>query len=572
MLDPQSGMRIDVLPFFMRIFSEMRCPMLSRRIIFLCFLAILSVNYLTAADSKKQTEEPRYLVVVGYDMGGGIKIFDALTGECVKDLDSLKFIPVRNYTKFSLSADGKHLVVPAGYKHHYESDEYGRYAETVSVIDVKSGQIIRNLGRESGEHGAISPDGKFVVSMYGNKQPEIKLWETETGKLLKKWKHPNGSDSELTPHINIVGVKPVAFSQDGRYVAAHWNGVAGVWEIPSGEAVATLHLGGNSGNICFSPDGKYLGGSRGVWDIKTGECLYHFDTAWWSFDWSPDGKYVVKNSNENRYSIHDARTGEKMKEPSPPGVYGFSVACSPDGKYIAFGQWSDDASIYDVENDKFVSHFGKGNISALAFVPFSAEQMKILEKRREAAELLTQGVDYLKLGQKKMAVDELKKAADADKEAWEADFVLGLVEAFSNNSVANAYAAFQRCEKKTKDAAVVNNFAVTSAIRGKHADALAAWETLAESASPPDAVAQNVGVMMERVNQRKLTSLSAPQKKQLIDLHLKLKKKSPDAYDATHGWRFMPLPGLTDNEECEAFFTRKPVKGKPKEAAYEWRQ
>ena len=542
-----------------------------RRMIFPLLLAAATFwggNFVAAKEAEKSDGEPRYLVAVGYDFTDkALKIYDAMTGVCVKDFDSLDFghRPIRPHTQISFSADGKRLIVPTA--NHTDNPEKKYPVETVFVIDVDSGKILRDFGRESGDQAVISPDGKFVVSMiYEAGYPDVKLWEVETGKLLKTWKHPNESGARY---------KGIAFSHDGKNVAAYRGGDVQIWEVPSGKAVATLNIGGGGHPLichCFSPDGKYLGTSNGVWEIKTRECQYRLDGTG-AFAWSPDGKYVVKGENwvEGTCSIHDARTGKKIKELSPDGINSWSADWSPDGKYIAFGQWDGNVSIYDVKNDKFVSRFGYGKINTVAFVPFSAKQIKILEKRGEAAELLVKGVDYLKVGQKKMAVDELKKAVAADETAWEADFVLGLVEAFSNQNVVSAHAAFARCEKKTKDAEVLNNFAVTSVLRGKYADALGAWETLAEMETPPEAAVQNVGVMMDRVNRQQMKNLDAKTKKRLVDLHVAFRKKAPDGYDDSRGWMFMPLEGVTDNEECGAFFTKKAVKGKVKEGAYEWK-
>ena len=87
----------------------------------------------------------RYLLVVGHDWNGGLRIFDALTGECVKDLTSPKFIPIRNYTGISLSSDGKRLVLP-GDNLHGHGTGFAEYAETVSVINVESGEILEISG------------------------------------------------------------------------------------------------------------------------------------------------------------------------------------------------------------------------------------------------------------------------------------------------------------------------------------------------------------------------------------------------------------------------------------------
>ncbi len=553
-----------------------------RRVVSLFFLALFlfsPYNHPLSAAEPKKTEVPRYLLAVGGDCTPEpLKIYNALTGECVKDLSSLDLghWPIRNHTKISFSADGKRLVVPAGNRR--DNPDRNGPVDTVFVIDVESGKILRDFGRESGEHADISPDGKYVVStLYhadergenenGNGEKyyrnDVKLWDVDTGKLLQTWKHPKDGG---------IPFKAISFSCDGKNVVTTRGGVAEIREIPSGRIAATLDVGGH--NVCFSPDGKYLGLSRGVWDIQTGKCLYKFDTDNTSFAWSPSGKFVVAPGKNDTFCLYSSQNGELIKELSPGGKYALSVAWSPDEKYIAFAQWytSKSVSIYDVKNDKFINRFGGGSTSALAFMPFPPEQMKIIEKQRVADELLEKGLAYLKVGQKGLAVAEFRKAATADKDSWEADFVLGLVEAYGNKNTGNAYLAFSRCEKKSQDAAVLNNLAVASALRGRYVDALTMWEKLAEKEpSPPTVVLHNVALLMDKVNKRRINSLSMAQTKRLTDLHLKLLKINPNGHDPERNWRLMPLPGVTDGKEYEAIFMKRFPSGKPNGVAYEWR-
>jgi WD40 repeat protein len=90
-------------------------------------------------------------------------------------------------------------------------------------------------------------------------------------------------------------VNEVAFSPDGRYVAAasgDWT--AWVWEVNTGEEVTRLEHAGPVGRVAFSPYGKYLatGGGACVWrTCQVGRSNYSYQEGrverkayWTSFE------------------------------------------------------------------------------------------------------------------------------------------------------------------------------------------------------------------------------------------------------------------------------------------------
>ena len=119
----------------------------------------------------------------------------------------------------------------------------------------------------------LSPDTRSVAFAW-TMQPEagagvknsgvtrMMVFETTTGKLLQQTDMP-GSDE----------IQAIAFSPDGKLLAAGNNGQIDVWEV--GNTKAAWHFAGHRGpvtSLAFSPDGKRLAFASEdttvlVWDV-----------------------------------------------------------------------------------------------------------------------------------------------------------------------------------------------------------------------------------------------------------------------------------------------------------------
>ena len=138
----------------------------------------------------------------------------------------------------------------------------GTLVASGSELEIKlwrapDGVLTRTLtGHVSVRGLAFSPDGQFLASagyewsfdangQYSN-TPSVRVWNVSDGSLAQTFSVPE-----------LVGVVSVAFSPDGRLIAAGGTHGLRVWRIASGVVV----LGDDDnfgGGVAFSPDGQYV--------------------------------------------------------------------------------------------------------------------------------------------------------------------------------------------------------------------------------------------------------------------------------------------------------------------------
>jgi WD40 repeat protein len=159
---------------------------------------------------------------------------------------------------------------------------------------------------ESGNHAhlhliAFSPDGKYVAAYAGD---DIQLWECATGKKAKSY--PSVSDY----------LQCLAFSGDGRNVVGMGAGAIVVWDIATDRLLG--HPGGKietHKDLCFFPDGRraYTSSSKiqsasldratpgleqetVIWEVATGKRLGAASLS--PVGHSPDGKYLLTGASD----------------------------------------------------------------------------------------------------------------------------------------------------------------------------------------------------------------------------------------------------------------------------------
>ena len=217
---------------------------------------------------------------------------------------------------------------------------------------------------------AFSPDGKYVAT--GGDDKTIKLWEVSTKKVIKTLK---GHISEVTA---------VAFSPDGKYIVSgdkEEDSSLKLWEVSSGREVRSLEGQLAVYSLTFSLDGKHVisGGlshdeTIKLWDVSTGRVTRVFSGH---RDWvrtaaiSPDGKYVVSGSDDKTIKLWDVSSGRKVRTFQGHGSRISAVAFSPDGKHVVSGSDDNILKLWDVSSGRDIKTIRghTDDINSVAFSP-----------------------------------------------------------------------------------------------------------------------------------------------------------------------------------------------------------
>jgi WD40 repeat protein/DNA-binding SARP family transcriptional activator len=211
--------------------------------------------------------------------------------------------------------------------------------------------------------GEFSPDGQLIA--VGLKERGIALWDAR----------------ELTPIgaplLETGGeVKTLAFTPDGRTLAAGTNSSVTLWDVRSrsrlhgpldaGDAALLVGVG-------FSPDGSTLAtasdelGVR-LWDVATGASLGAMGNSSDAHDlaFSVDGTTIAwARPQRGGAEAWDVATRTSIATVDGTPLTELSVALSPDGRILAVGGFGGVVRLWDVGTRKVVHELDQGGSGAL---------------------------------------------------------------------------------------------------------------------------------------------------------------------------------------------------------------
>jgi WD40 repeat protein len=226
----------------------------------------------------------------------------------------------------------------------------------------------------------FSPDGRRLASVSADRT--VRIWDATTGELIRRLEG---------------GVRPLAFSPDGKRFAAGMEGTITVWDLATGKHETFLEEKYWVGSVAFSPDGRRLASGGGgdslgglgvvkVWDaLRKGDALWtvanHANVFGVAFN--PDGTRLAWGDWNGHVSIcaltcdKDAVTGGPVSTWKAHGGEVRSVAFSPDGFRLASAGGDGVVKLWDPLRSRPVSSSLQGHTSKAESLSFSPDGKRL---------------------------------------------------------------------------------------------------------------------------------------------------------------------------------------------------
>lgn len=245
---------------------------------------------------------------------------------------------VKSYQPIVLAPDGKTLAA---------EDLSAADTRTITLYDVPSGKPKGDPFPCPGDGviaDALTPDGKTFI--HGGLK-DLFLIDTSSGKVAHTFKNLGGQPFS------------VAVSPDGKYLACGTDSdgkKVWVWDLATLQPVRTLTgLPGFVQEVAFSADGKLLAATSNeiikVWGLDDGKVVQTFkgpkDKVERGVAFGSDGKILVTECSDSTVTIWDLDSGKALdaiktaKEP-------LGLSLSSDGKMLAVTMDGEQTAAYDL--------------------------------------------------------------------------------------------------------------------------------------------------------------------------------------------------------------------------------
>jgi WD40 repeat protein len=269
---------------------------------------------------------------------------------------------------------------------NYQSPPQNPQRIIPSVATSQNWQCVRTLRGHSSMvlAVAVSSDGQAIAT--GSNDHTIKLWQLETGKLLRTL------GGLFSGHSSIVHT--VAFSPDGQLLASgSWDETIKLWQVSRGKEIRTLTSHGSWINsVAFNPilpnfsyqqEEAYLrgwilasGGADGtvkLWIVSTGIEIStftgHSDSVW-SVAFSPDGQLLASGSADSTIKLWQVDRGREIRSFIGHSFFVNFVTFSPDGRLLVSASADGTIKLWQVSTGKEIHTF-RGHSDAVCSVAFS---------------------------------------------------------------------------------------------------------------------------------------------------------------------------------------------------------
>ncbi|MDP6629443.1 MAG: PA14 domain-containing protein [Kiritimatiellia bacterium] len=217
---------------------------------------------------------------------------------------------------------------------------YSRDPKTTLYLPNIAGEIY-----DTARSFVFSPDGKQFAS--GHQYGSVRLWDVDEELENPSEYSRQGSQALHTISIGTASIVSVAFSSDGKRLAAGSEDYRVTLLDPSNGKVLRRFVGHAADVVAlaFSPDGTRLASASHdrtvkIWDVASGKELLTLAGHAGPVNavaYSPDGKSIATAIDDAHIRLWDASTGKTLRTLEGQQGQVLSLAFSPDGKRLAAG-------------------------------------------------------------------------------------------------------------------------------------------------------------------------------------------------------------------------------------------
>jgi len=193
---------------------------------------------------------------------------------------------------------------------------------------------------------AFTPDGRKLAAV--TIQGQATLWDVETRSLV--W------GPFTVAQGAVVGV---SISADGTMLATAGPRGVDLWDLATGDALATIAVGTPAGDVAFSPAGSTLafvhesGGTAEVWDAaersRIAKLPVDSEFSYYAIAFSPDGRALATGAlDDPLVRVWDVRSKKLIRELDQGSATALTLDFSTDGRVLAVSGFEPVASLWDV--------------------------------------------------------------------------------------------------------------------------------------------------------------------------------------------------------------------------------